>query len=122
MIERKQAESMKTMKTVVFEATESVVRRYASDHLSHPRIRSAGRLTAVQSESLEEIDATAIREIAEAYNLPLVAVHERPPFPAPERPQSRSQSRSQSGPPRQHARRARAPLVLPPGKSNGRRG
>lgn len=109
---------MKTMKTVVFEATESVVRRYASDHLSHPRIRSAGRLTAVQSESLEEIDATAIREIAEAYNLPLVAVHERPPFPASEQPQSRSQS----GPPRQHARRARAPLALPPGKGNGRRG
>lgn len=73
------------MRTIIFEATADVVRRYASEHLAEPQIRSVGRLTAVQSVSLEELDEPAIREIAEAYNLPLRSVRDQPPFGRPRR-------------------------------------
>lgn len=71
------------MMTIVFEAPRAHVDRYASEHLVDPVIRTAGRLTAVQSSSFDDLDELAVREIAEAYNLPLRSVLERPPFPRP---------------------------------------
>lgn len=99
------------MMTIVFEASRAQVDRYASEHLVDPVLRTAGRLTAVQSPSFDDLDELAVREIADAYNLPLRNVVERPPFPRPK----------VSAQPRRARGRAPRPsvLALPPAGRDG---
>ena len=80
------------MMTIIFETTRGLVEQYASEHLADPVIRTSGRMVAVQSPTLEELGEVAIRDLAEAYNLPLRGVEHRRPFA------------SRMGPPQRRAR------------------